>query len=78
MKIIQLKELQEEKSALEEKEKLTKKDKARLEAILEEIEPLETFLEDAKLQRQAIKAEIRMSSNSVFPFFFFLLCFTYF
>ena len=58
IKIIQLKELQEEKSAIEEKERKTKKDQLRLRKIEEEMKPLEQFLAEAKLQRAAIKAEI--------------------
>jgi hypothetical protein len=55
-----LKDLQEEKSSIEEKERKTKKDQLRLRAIEEEMKPLEEFLAEAKLQRAAIKAEIGM------------------
>ena len=64
IKIIQLKDLQEEKSALEEKTALSRKDQLRLHAIDAEMAPLEEFLADAKRQRQAIKAEIGMDSCS--------------
>ena len=55
--------MQEEKSAIEEKEKKTKKDQLRLREIEEEMKPLEQFLDDAKLQRAAIKAEIGTMSE---------------
>ena len=60
MKIIQLKELQEEKTAIEEKERKSRKDNDRLKEIEAEMKPLQTFLDEAKKQREAIKAEIRM------------------
>jgi hypothetical protein len=58
-----LQDLKDEKAAIEEKEKLTRKDQIRLRQIEAEMKPLEQFLADAKLQRQAIKSEIGTRSN---------------
>ncbi len=68
MKLIKLKELEEEKIALNEKNKITTADKQRLKQIEEDMKPLKTFLEDAQKQRDAIKEEI---STYVFSFLLF-------
>ena len=60
MKLIKIKQLEEERNSLKEKEKLRSNDKKRLKEIEEEILPLKTFLEDAQKQRDALKKEIGM------------------
>jgi hypothetical protein len=60
VKLIKVKQLEEERNSLKEKERLQSKDKKRLKEIEEEILPLKTFLEDAQKQRDALKKEIGM------------------
>lgn len=45
---------------------MSRKDQLRLQAIIAEMKPLEQFLADAKLQRQAIKSEIGTILNALY------------
>ena len=58
-KIIELKDLDEEKLDLLER-KSTKQSRARIQQIEEEMIPLKQFLTEAHSQRNAVKAEICM------------------
>lgn len=71
-KIIRLKELDDEKSEIEAKDRMTSKDKKRLLVIEEESKPLIQFLEDAKFQRQEIKKEIGMICRFSFVILLFI------
>lgn len=73
-KIIRLKELEDEKLTIEEKQKRTAKDKKRLIEIEEEMAPLQKFLKDAQTHRLAIKSEVGMILIS---YFFLLLSLTF-
>lgn len=62
-------ELKAEKDEIEDSKKITKKMKARLVEIEEEMKPLNQFLEEAKFHRAQIKMEIGMLTSSCTPFF---------
>ena len=55
-----MKELTEEKESIEELKIILNKDRKRLKEIELEMNPLNTFLETAQNQRDAIKEEISM------------------
>ena len=58
MKYIELKDLNSEFALLNDKSRKTKADKARLKEVQAAINERETFLEEARLQRKAIRDEI--------------------
>jgi hypothetical protein len=60
VKIIKLNELENEKALLQENTNPTKKIKLRIKEIEEEMKPLQSFLNNAQLQRNQIKLEIGM------------------
>lgn len=62
MKFIELINLKEEERVLETKQRKTANEKKRLDAIKEEIAPLQEFIDNAAFHRQQIKNEIGNSN----------------